>query len=203
MPVAQYAVRNEAAKPYPTNLHPWADRGEAGVQALCRLTAYEKDFTRDELTALYGTKAAYRANVGESFDALARAGWILPVYKDVVLADPDKVWFPALGCEFGWADQIARNRKTCRSRHFLRQGPGSLEPEARGETDNFYVAIRKGFVQPFLPDAAKQNEVVLGVIGEAMLGYAKGEYDVIADGIVGPSSLPVFEQCRRHRAPRS
>ena len=70
-------------------------------------------------------------------------------------------------------------------------------------TDNFYVAIRKGFVQPFPPDAAKQNEVVLGVIGEAMLGYAKGGYDVIVDGIVGPWSLPVFEQCRRYRAPRS
>jgi len=64
-------------------------------------------------------------------------------------------------------------------------------------TDLFYVAIRKGFVQPFLPDAAKQNEVVLGVIGEAMLGYAKGGYDVIVDGIVGPWSLPVFEGVAR------
>jgi chloramphenicol 3-O-phosphotransferase len=59
-------------------------------------------------------------------------------------------------------------------------------------TDLFYVAIAKGFVQPFLPDAAKQNEVVIGVIVEAMLGYAKGGYDVIVDGIVGPWSLPAF-----------
>jgi hypothetical protein len=93
VPVAQYAVRNEAAKPYPKNLHPWADRGEAGVQALCRLTAYQRDFTRDQLATLYGTKAAYRAKVAESFDALSRAGWVLPVYKDVVLADADKVEF--------------------------------------------------------------------------------------------------------------
>jgi chloramphenicol 3-O-phosphotransferase len=59
-------------------------------------------------------------------------------------------------------------------------------------TDSFYTAIRKGFVLPFLPDAAKQNEVVIGVIVEAMLGYAKGGYDVIVDGIIGPWSLPPF-----------
>jgi chloramphenicol 3-O-phosphotransferase len=59
-------------------------------------------------------------------------------------------------------------------------------------TDLFYVAIRKGFVQPFLPDAAQQNSVVIDVIVEAMLGYARGGYDVIVDGIVGPWSLPQF-----------
>jgi chloramphenicol 3-O-phosphotransferase len=59
-------------------------------------------------------------------------------------------------------------------------------------TDLFYVAIRKGFIAPFLADAAKQNAVVLDVIVEAMLGYAKGGYDVIVDGIVGPWSLPQF-----------
>ena len=65
-------------------------------------------------------------------------------------------------------------------------------------TDLFYVAIRKGFVQPFLPDAARQNEVVIGVIVEAMLGYARGGYDVVVDGIVGPWSLPAFVSAVRH-----
>lgn len=64
-------------------------------------------------------------------------------------------------------------------------------------TDLFYVAIRKGFVQPFLPDAAKQNEVVIAVIVDAMIGYAKGGYDVIVDGIVGPWSLPQFARAAR------
>ena len=31
-------------------------------------------------------------------------------------------------------------------------------------TDSFYVAIKKGFVAPFLPAAAKQNEVVIRVV---------------------------------------
>jgi chloramphenicol 3-O-phosphotransferase len=47
-------------------------------------------------------------------------------------------------------------------------------PTARLVTDSFYVAIKKGFVPPFLPEAVRQNEVVIGVVVESMLGYAKG-----------------------------
>ena len=65
-------------------------------------------------------------------------------------------------------------------------------PTVHLATDLFYVAIRKGFVQPFLPEAAKQNTVVIDVIVDATLGYAKGGYDVVVDGIVGPWSLPQF-----------
>jgi chloramphenicol 3-O-phosphotransferase len=65
-------------------------------------------------------------------------------------------------------------------------------PTVHLATDLFYVAIRKGFVQPFLPEAARQNEVVIDVIVAAMTGYASGGYDVIVDGIVGPWSLPRF-----------
>jgi chloramphenicol 3-O-phosphotransferase len=65
-------------------------------------------------------------------------------------------------------------------------------PTVHLTTDLFYVAIRKGFVQPFLPEAAKQNAVVIDVIVDAMLGYAKGGYDVVVDGIIGPWSLPPF-----------
>ena len=71
-------------------------------------------------------------------------------------------------------------------------------PTVHLTTDLFYVAIRKGFVQPFLPNAAKQNKVVVDVIVEAMVGYAKGGYDVIVDGIVGPWSLPQFVSGARH-----
>lgn len=59
-------------------------------------------------------------------------------------------------------------------------------------TDFFYIAIRKGFVAPYLPAAARQNEVVISVIVDAMIGYAKGGYDVIVDGIVGSWFLAPF-----------
>ena len=68
VPVAQYAVRNEGAKPYPQNLHPWADRGENGIQALCRLAGYQMAFTQDSLRALYGSKADYRRKVEQAMD---------------------------------------------------------------------------------------------------------------------------------------
>jgi chloramphenicol 3-O-phosphotransferase len=65
-------------------------------------------------------------------------------------------------------------------------------------TDSFYVAIKKGFVPPFLPEAARQNEVVIGVVVESMLGYAKGGYDVVVDGIIGPWSLAPFAETAAH-----
>lgn len=66
------------------------------------------------------------------------------------------------------------------------------QPTAHLVTDGFYMAIRKGFVAPFLPEAAKQNKVVIGVLVSCMLGYAAGGYDVIVDGIIGPWSLQPF-----------
>ena len=68
-------------------------------------------------------------------------------------------------------------------------------------SDSFYLAIRKGFVLPYLPEAAAQNDVVIGVIVASMLGYATGGYDVVVDGIVGPWSLPPFiDAAKRSRA---
>ncbi len=93
VPVAQYAVRNEGAKPYPQNLHPWADRGENGIQALCRLAGYQMAFSQNSLRALYGSKADCRRKVEQVMDALTRDGWFLPVHRDVVLADVEKVDF--------------------------------------------------------------------------------------------------------------
>ena len=68
----------------------------------------------------------------------------------------------------------------------------ATKPAVHLLTDNFYTAIKKGFVLPFLPEAAKQNEVVVGVVVESMLGYARGGYDVVVDGIIGPWSLQPF-----------
>lgn len=69
---------------------------------------------------------------------------------------------------------------------------GATRPTVHLHTDSFYVWIRTGFVPPYLPAAAQQNEVVLGVLAEAACGYARGCYDVVLDGIVGPWALPPF-----------
>lgn len=59
-------------------------------------------------------------------------------------------------------------------------------------TDDFYRSIRTGFVLPFLPEAAAQNEVVIDAIVATATIFARGNYVVVIDGIVGPWFLPPF-----------
>lgn len=59
-------------------------------------------------------------------------------------------------------------------------------------TDVFYRSIGTGFVLPFLPAAQRQNEVVVDAIVATAATFARGGYDVVVDGIVGPWFLPPF-----------
>ncbi len=74
---------------------------------------------------------------------------------------------------------------------------GASRPAVHLHTDSFYVWIRTGFVAPYLPEAARQNDVVLGVIAEAACGYARGGYDVVLDGVVGPWALQPFRDAAK------
>jgi cytidylate kinase len=65
-------------------------------------------------------------------------------------------------------------------------------PTVHLTTDLFYRSIRAGFVLPFLPQAQRQNEVVIEAIVGAVMTFARGGYDVVVDGIVGPWFLPPF-----------
>jgi cytidylate kinase len=65
-------------------------------------------------------------------------------------------------------------------------------PTVHLTTDLFYRSIRAGFVLPFLPQAQRQNEVVIEAIAGTVVAFARGGYDVIVDGIVGPWFLPPF-----------
>ncbi|MCR6488243.1 ATP-binding protein [Amycolatopsis sp. OK19-0408] len=70
-------------------------------------------------------------------------------------------------------------------------------PTVHLHTDSFYVWIKTGFVAPYLPEAAEQNDVVLGVIAEAACGYARGGYDVVLDGVIGPWALEPFRDAAK------
>jgi predicted kinase len=70
-------------------------------------------------------------------------------------------------------------------------------PTVHLHTDDFYTGIKSGFVPPYLPEAQRQNEVVIGVLAQATTGYAQGGYDVIVDGIVGPWFLEPFRAAAR------
>ncbi len=50
---------------------------------------------------------------------------------------------------------------------------------------------------PYLPEAHRQNEVVIGVLVEAAFAYARGGYQVVLDGVIGPWFLGGFTQAAR------
>jgi cytidylate kinase len=68
----------------------------------------------------------------------------------------------------------------------------AARPSVHLMTDGFYRSIRTGFVLPFLPEAADQNRVVVDAIVATASTFARGGYDVVVDGIIGPWFLPPF-----------
>jgi predicted kinase len=62
----------------------------------------------------------------------------------------------------------------------------ALAPTVHLHTDSLYNWIKTGFVAPYLPESAHQNEVVLEAITDAATAYARGGYDVVLDGVIGP-----------------
>jgi cytidylate kinase len=68
----------------------------------------------------------------------------------------------------------------------------AARPTVHLVTDSFYRAIRTGFVLPYLPGSARQNEVVIDAIQASVTAFARGGYDVVVDGIVGPWFLGPF-----------
>jgi chloramphenicol 3-O-phosphotransferase len=75
---------------------------------------------------------------------------------------------------------------------------GASAPAVHLVTDLFYRSIRTGFVLPFLPAAQQQNEVVIEAITRTVAAFARGGYDVVVDGIIGPWFLPPFLEISRH-----
>ncbi|MED1569356.1 AAA family ATPase [Bacillus paramycoides] len=62
----------------------------------------------------------------------------------------------------------------------------NLSKSVHMHTDDFYHYIQKGAIHPFLPESQEQNLIVIEAFLEAAKRFARGGYDVIIDGIVGP-----------------
>jgi predicted kinase len=54
------------------------------------------------------------------------------------------------------------------------------------ESDRFFDFIRGGYLEPWKPESQKQNEVVMGIVGQAAATYAEAGYFTVIDGIVLP-----------------
>jgi hypothetical protein len=80
VPVAKYTARNTAA-------------ASGGNPQLCGLSVYQTPFPAAKLRALYGNKDKFVKRVDARLKELEKAGWSLPVYHDLILADARAVEF--------------------------------------------------------------------------------------------------------------
>jgi adenylate kinase family enzyme len=69
---------------------------------------------------------------------------------------------------------------------------GSLPASVHLHSDDFWHYIRQGRIEPYLPQAHRQNQTVIDALAQAAFAYAAGGYHVICDGIVGPWFIDVF-----------
>ena len=58
--------------------------------------------------------------------------------------------------------------------------------------DNFWRSIKSGFIPPYLPEAHAQNTTVMDVVAGTADAYARGNFFVVVDGIIGPWFLAPF-----------
>jgi hypothetical protein len=94
VPVAKYAAPNTGATTLPANPSAYvAANGQRGAQQMCNLSAYQVDFSKDELVKLYGNKKTYKNKFEKRLAELEKAGWSLPVYRDLIASDAAKVNF--------------------------------------------------------------------------------------------------------------
>jgi hypothetical protein len=94
VPTAGHNVPNEAAAELIPNASAYVAKG--GMQAarqMCGLASYQTDLTKAELKRLYGSTKNYRSKVEKRLTELEKAGWSLPVYREMILADAARVEF--------------------------------------------------------------------------------------------------------------
>ena len=67
-----------------------------------------------------------------------------------------------------------------------------VEPSVLVDGDAFFRFLARGAIEPWVPEANAQNEIVTRAAASAAGQYAAGGYTTIYDGIVGPWFLPTF-----------
>jgi hypothetical protein len=94
VPVAKYVIRPAAISPVIPNAAPYiASRGQQAANQMCGLSTAQIAFTPEKLRALYKSKQAYLRAVETRLTALEKAGWSLPLYRQMILSDAAKVSF--------------------------------------------------------------------------------------------------------------
>jgi predicted kinase len=69
----------------------------------------------------------------------------------------------------------------------------SAIPAVHLHTDDFFAAIRSGFIAPWLPESSAQNATISRVIAAAAGAFAHGGFWVVIDGVVGPWFIDTYK----------
>lgn len=75
----------------------------------------------------------------------------------------------------------------------------NMDKSVHMHTDDFYHYLSKGAIPPHLPESNEQNLVVIEAFLAAAKRYARGGYDVIVDGIIGPWFLEPWQKLVREQ----
>ena len=94
VPTARYTIRPAAATPVvPTASAYIARGGQQAANLMCGLSTAQLDFTAAQLKTMYKSKQAFVKAVETRLTELEKAGWSLPLYREMILGDAAKVSF--------------------------------------------------------------------------------------------------------------
>jgi hypothetical protein len=94
VPTAKFVIRPAATTPVIPNASAYiATRGQNAANQMCGLSTAQIAFPPAKLKALYKNKQGYVKAVEARLTALEKAGWSLPLYREMILGDAAKVNF--------------------------------------------------------------------------------------------------------------
>jgi hypothetical protein len=94
VPTAKYVIRPAAITPVIPNASAYiATRGQQAADQMCGLSTAQIVFTPAKLRELYKNKQGYVKAVETRLTALEKAGWSLPLYREMILGDAAKINF--------------------------------------------------------------------------------------------------------------
>jgi hypothetical protein len=94
VPTAKYVIRPAALNPVVANAAPYiAAGGQNAANLMCNLSTAQIAFAPPKLKELYKNKQGYVKAVETRLTTLEKAGWSLPLYREMILSDASKVSF--------------------------------------------------------------------------------------------------------------
>jgi hypothetical protein len=94
VPTAKYSIRPPATSPIPANASAYiSSGGQQAANLMCGLSTAQLNIAPATLKGMYKNKQSYVKAVEKRLTELEKAGWSLPIYREMILADAARVSF--------------------------------------------------------------------------------------------------------------